>query len=547
MAHDVFVSYSSKDKPIADAVVAGLENKGIRCWVAPRDITPGSSWGEAIIKAIEGSRFMVLILSGNSNRSKQVLREVERAVANDVIIIPFRIENIDPSGAMAYFLSTEHWLDALTPPIENHIAKLHTTLQHFISEESAPAIKENFSVQKTTPEVLARRWSVWTAFPVLAIAIILIVVAVYLIPGLFNYKSQLNQSDNTPQIASTSTVALISTLQPTSIPTFSLIGSWPTSREARNVFVLNGMAYIANGEDGVRILDVSDPVHPEEIGSYPLKNTQNIIVVEDIAYVIEQGRVEDNKALPDKLILLDIQSPATPHIIAEFSPEGDFIHQTLSNMAVNEKKVFLTTNNRLIVVNVSMPSQPILAGEFSFSSNITSPGIVVMDGIAYLQANQLHVIDVSNPAEPYEIGGFDSNWGSGIAVQNKIAYIASWSSGMIVLDISNPARPIKLGQFLEMVGNYELLPPGAASRQTILDVSVSGDIAYLTYIFGEDHGTWTQTLESGVIAVDISDPTEPKKIAVYSKLDEASSVSAVGDFVFLTDSSRGLLVLSKPS
>ena len=133
MAHDVFLSYSNKDKPVADAVVAGLENSGIRCWVAPRDITPGRSWGDAIISAIESSRFMVIILSGNSNQSKQVIREVERAVANNVIIIPFRIENIDPTGAMAYFLSTEHWLDAITPPLERHIEKLQSTLQLFIS------------------------------------------------------------------------------------------------------------------------------------------------------------------------------------------------------------------------------------------------------------------------------------------------------------------------------------------------------------------------------------------------------------------------------
>lgn len=117
---------------------------------------------------------------------------------------------------------------------------------------------------------------------------------------------------------------------------------------------------------------------------------------------------------------------------------------------------------------------------------------------------------------------------------------------MIILDISNPARPIKLGQFQELVGNYDLLPPGAASRQTLLDVSVSGDIAYLTYNFGEDHNTWTQTLESGVIAIDIRDPANPKKIAVYSGMDGASSVTAAGDLVFATDSSRGLFILSKP-
>jgi hypothetical protein len=131
MAHDVFVSYSHKDKPVADAVVAGMENRGIRCWFAPRDITPGSSWGEAIINAIEGSRIMVIILSGHSNRSSQVVREVERAVANNVIIIPFRIEDMQPFGALAYFLSTERWLDAITPPLDKHIQKLIKTILSF--------------------------------------------------------------------------------------------------------------------------------------------------------------------------------------------------------------------------------------------------------------------------------------------------------------------------------------------------------------------------------------------------------------------------------
>jgi hypothetical protein len=139
MTHDVFVSYSHKDKPVADAVVAGLEHKGIRCWMAPRDVTPGTSWGDAIIGAIEGCKIMVVILSASSNQSRQVVREVERAVANGVIIIPFRIEKIDPTGAMAYFLSTEHWLDAITPPLEEHIEKLGNTVQLFLSEGGRPA------------------------------------------------------------------------------------------------------------------------------------------------------------------------------------------------------------------------------------------------------------------------------------------------------------------------------------------------------------------------------------------------------------------------
>ena len=62
MAHDVFISYSSKDKPTADAACAVLEAKGIRCWIAPRDITPGADWGEAIVDGINGARTIL----GNS-------------------------------------------------------------------------------------------------------------------------------------------------------------------------------------------------------------------------------------------------------------------------------------------------------------------------------------------------------------------------------------------------------------------------------------------------------------------------------------------------
>jgi hypothetical protein len=163
MAHDIFVSYSKSDKPIADALVAGLENKGIRCWIAPRDVTPGTSWGQAIIDAIDDSQVMVVILSGNSNQSRQVVREVERAVARDVIVIPFRVENVDPTGAMAYFLSSEHWLDAITPPLEKHIEKLANTIQIFLSDVERPAIEERIGAPEEQPAASPRRlWSMPT-------------------------------------------------------------------------------------------------------------------------------------------------------------------------------------------------------------------------------------------------------------------------------------------------------------------------------------------------------------------------------------------------
>jgi hypothetical protein len=108
--YDVFLSYSSKDKPWADAACSVLERHRVRCWIAPRDITPGVEWGAAIIKGLSASRMMVLIFSGHANSSGQVRREVERAISQGMAVLPVRVEDVRPEGAMEYALGNTHWL-----------------------------------------------------------------------------------------------------------------------------------------------------------------------------------------------------------------------------------------------------------------------------------------------------------------------------------------------------------------------------------------------------------------------------------------------------
>ena len=94
MALDVFISYSTLDKAIADAVCNQLKSAGISCWIAPRDILPSADWAESITGAIDRARVMVLIFSGHANQSKQVHREVQRACERGIPVVPVRIENI---------------------------------------------------------------------------------------------------------------------------------------------------------------------------------------------------------------------------------------------------------------------------------------------------------------------------------------------------------------------------------------------------------------------------------------------------------------------
>jgi tetratricopeptide (TPR) repeat protein len=135
MTHEVFVSYSSQDKPTADALVASLEANGIRCWIAPRDILPGTDWGEAIVEGIEDAKTMVLVFSADSNTSPQVRREIERAVHAVIPVIPFRIEDVLPCRALQYFIGPQHWLDAWTPPLEQHLHRLTDTIRALLSRQ----------------------------------------------------------------------------------------------------------------------------------------------------------------------------------------------------------------------------------------------------------------------------------------------------------------------------------------------------------------------------------------------------------------------------
>jgi hypothetical protein len=130
--YDVFISYASKDKTMADTVCARLESAGIRCWIAPRDIVPGTSYGEAIIKAIQLAKVMVLVFSSNANSSAHIPKEVERAVSHRVVIIPFRIEDVAPGNTLDYFIGSVHWLDAMTPPLEKHLDELAATIHKLL-------------------------------------------------------------------------------------------------------------------------------------------------------------------------------------------------------------------------------------------------------------------------------------------------------------------------------------------------------------------------------------------------------------------------------
>jgi TolB-like protein len=107
----VFISYASLDAPIAHKVCSALEAAGFPCWIAPRNVVPGTMYADGIVHAIDDSSILVLILSEQAVASAHVGREIERAVSKRHPVVALRIDGAPLTAAFEYFLNQSQWIE----------------------------------------------------------------------------------------------------------------------------------------------------------------------------------------------------------------------------------------------------------------------------------------------------------------------------------------------------------------------------------------------------------------------------------------------------
>ena len=109
----MFISYSSKDAESAKIVKGYLEKNGINAWIAPDSIPIGSEYTQVIVDAIEKSSGVILILSGNSQNSPWVPKELDIAITSEKVIFPIRIDDAVLNNKMRFRLSNSQITDAM--------------------------------------------------------------------------------------------------------------------------------------------------------------------------------------------------------------------------------------------------------------------------------------------------------------------------------------------------------------------------------------------------------------------------------------------------
>jgi TolB-like protein/Tfp pilus assembly protein PilF len=197
LGHDVFVSYASQDAAVANSIVESLEQHGIKCWIAPRDVVPGTQYADGIVGAIDESRILVLIVSKEALASAHVGRELERAASKRHPIIALKVDSAPLNRAFEYFLNQSQWIEVGAGGADTAIAKLVEAVGRHLAPGNAagqsPGPQATLSPRKAGSS--RRVWGIAAAFVVLAL------VAAFFLANRGWLSKQATASHETPATA----------------------------------------------------------------------------------------------------------------------------------------------------------------------------------------------------------------------------------------------------------------------------------------------------------------------------------------------------------
>jgi len=288
-------------------------------------------------------------------------------------------------------------------------------------------------------------------------------------------------------------------------------GTVHNSWGASDVTVVGNMAYVG-AYDGLRLVDISNPAFPQEIGFANLGFVNTLVVDKNVAYI----------ASGNWLSFVDVANPTTPTEIGSCFGCNLSIDD-ITDLAVLENVAYVTNlDEGLHLVDISNIAAPREIGWYEPGERIS--GVAVSGNMTYIAGEGgLHVLDISNPNKPLEVGSHPGlvSWSDDVMVQGHTVYLADafffgWG-GLSIIDVSKPARP-------KLLGSLNL---GTTSH-----ISLQGNYAYL--------------LTRGILhIVDVSRSNQPVEVGLYDNnlhpwVDE---LAVQNNYVYVAGRDDGLLIL----
>lgn len=524
MAHDVFISYSSEDKAIADALCASLEAAKVRCWIAPRDILPGDTWQEAIVQAIGHSRVMVLVFSSHSNASTDVSRELTLAVRAGCVIVPFRIEAVQPNGVMRYYLADTHWLDAMNPPTELEIRKLVTTVTLFLKgERPAGAVEDPAGNGGLLLRRVIARAKVKPLYGAALAAVVLLAVVALLI-------------------------AILPPGPPYPGASFAVAGNvTPPAYNVKGVALYQDTALLLL-DNGLAFMDVKNLSPSGTPLGFSDNETLDMSTRDNRTYVLLRQASQNLTAGVDtyRVMAIDLDDPTrAPGILWEKTFPGTEMY-TPANVEAGDGLLFLGTWNGFTLVRLGLPeghastytatfNHSGFASEGSIKDNMLAAsigdlGVGLFDIDAVTSAPGYPAVSV--PPDPihflHAINPLPSWVKSSLRLRGDQLYFVA--DDIYLYDVGDPEQPRKLAEF-GIDGNPDIY---------FSSLEIDGDVLYAAFY---RNGYGNRYVEGGVAAFDISDPAFPRLVARYYTASRVTGLAAREGLVCISTSEPGLTLL----
>lgn len=323
-----------------------------------------------------------------------------------------------------------------------------------------------------------------------------------------------------------------------------------------DMFIIGNYAYLSG--DGIHILEISDLLNPEYVADYDYGDqTNNIAVVGDFAYMTTNN----------DLLVFDISDIFDIVLFDTIE-----LFERNSGMFMDGYYLYLANEYSLDIWNVSNPPYPAPYGEYDVKHDVRQTR--VQDDYAYVAAgNRLSIVNVSNPYNPYFISEYDQ-LGYGypysvktLAVEGNYVFINTtvnyddYDCGLAVLDVSDIIEPVMASSIdtvfdffiSELIYSNSYVYYGGYEYVKIIDVSEPIHPVIIAEFEAPHYGVedialsgnylYIANRDSGLVILDVSDPTVPVRTGRCDVFNEAQGVAIVDNYAIIADRLYGLAII----
>ncbi|MBD3187741.1 hypothetical protein GF325_12975 [Candidatus Bathyarchaeota archaeon] len=287
-----------------------------------------------------------------------------------------------------------------------------------------------------------------------------------------------------------------------------LLDTTDTLHAAQDIVKYGNYLYCADYNGGILTYNVSDPANVFMLANYtPSGACRAVAIVGSVLYATFMN--------PNKLVTLDLSTPANPTYIDEISLSGPGL-----DLEVSADIAYCAVHTHGIqLVNVSDPFN--LASIVTTSTSSEAQGLC-LSGTRLFVAMQfgIQVFDVTTPGSPSAIGSGDfTGYENDIVISDDKGYISSELGGLIIINVSNPSSLVQLGEIYD----------SQAGITRVRDTVVVGNYAYCAC-----------SNDGGLFVIDVTNPSDLVVVGEYISYS-GNSVVVDGNIAYLAEPMLGIM------